>query len=168
MAAKKSKTKKAKKAAPRKAASKKPKRVAKDRAAKKVAPTTLAKKPGKAATRSAKKNRTKKSKKLAKKPSPPTRTPAKKVAPKKTTPARSPAAAAARPPALKAFAGKVRDCDVGTPVWFTVAGGIEHAAIQRRGSDGTIVVLTDAGATEVVASSNLFETADQARAARTR
>jgi hypothetical protein len=49
-----------------------------------------------------------------------------------------------------------------------VAGGIEHKAIQRRGADGTVVILTDAGATVVVSPANLFETADEARAARSR
>jgi hypothetical protein len=62
----------------------------------------------------------------------------------------------------------MRDCDVGTAVWFMVAGGIEHAAIQRRGGNGGVVILTDAGVPEVVPVGNLFETADEARAARTR
>jgi hypothetical protein len=53
----------------------------------------------------------------------------------------------------------------GTGVWFTVAGGIEHGVIQRKGG-GAVVILTDAGATEVVPSGNLFETTDEARAAR--
>lgn len=69
---------------------------------------------------------------------------------------------------LKTFAEKVRERDAGTDVWFMVAGGIEHAAIQRPGSDGAVVIRTDAGVTEVVPSGNLFETADEARAARTR
>jgi hypothetical protein len=49
-----------------------------------------------------------------------------------------------------------------------VAGSVEHAAIQKRGSDGAVVIRTDAGVTEVVAVGNLFETADEARAARYR
>src|SRR5258708_6018855 len=36
----------------------------------------------------------------------------------------------------KAFAKKVQDCDAGTGIWFIVAGSVEHAVIQRRGSDG--------------------------------
>jgi hypothetical protein len=144
MAAKKSKTKKPGKSAPK-----------------------GAKKAGKAA-KAAPKRSAAKPKKLAKKPPPPKRAPAKKVAPKKTTPAKGPATAAVRAPSQKAFGDSVRDCLVGTPVWYTVAGGIEHAAIHRRGSDGAIVIVTDAGSTAVVAASNLFETAGEARAARGR
>jgi hypothetical protein len=66
----------------------------------------------------------------------------------------------------KTFAEKVRDCDAGTPLWFITAGSVEHAAIQKRGTDGAIVIRTDAGATEVVGVGNIFETADEARAAR--
>jgi len=60
----------------------------------------------------------------------------------------------------------VRDCEAGTGVWFVVAGSVEHASIQKRGSDGAVVIVTDAGVPEVVSSGNLFETADEARAAR--
>jgi hypothetical protein len=115
--------------------------------AKKRAPAKPAKK------KSAPKN---KAKTAAKKKAPP------KPAKKKPAPKHAPV------PPLKTFAEKVRERDAGTEVWFTVAGGIEHAAIQRRGSDGAVVIRTDAGITEVVPSGNLFETADQARAARTR
>jgi len=66
----------------------------------------------------------------------------------------------------KAFADKVRDCVAGTGVWFVVAGSVEHASIQKRGSDGAVAIVTDAGVPEVVSSGNLFETADEARAAR--
>jgi hypothetical protein len=107
----------------------------------------------------------------------PTKAPKKKAAPRKPKPvAKRPPApkakkgatrpAAAPPP--KNFAQKVRDCDAGTAVWFMVAGGIEHAVIQRRGGDGAVMIRTDAGVPEVVASGNLFETADEARAARFR
>jgi hypothetical protein len=96
---------------------------------------------------------------------------AKKVAAKKKGTARRPQPQApprARPQRFKPFADKVQDCDAGTGIWFIVAGGIEHAVIQRRGRDNEVVTLTDAGVTEVVSSSNLFETADEARAARYR
>jgi len=43
---------------------------------------------------------------------------------------------------------------------------VEHATIQKSGGDGAMVIRTDAGATEVVTAGNLFETADEARAAR--
>ena len=106
----------------------------------------------------------------------PTKPAKKKAAPKRTPKkgAKRPAApkvATKRPAAVsppKTFANRVRDCDTGTAVWFIVAGGIEHAAIQRRGSEGAVVILTDAGVPEVVPSSNLFETAEEARAARIR
>jgi hypothetical protein len=116
-------------------------------------------------------------KKLAK----PTRklSPAKKVAPKKVPAKKAPAgksqtAAPHHVPATptapgtapKTFVEKVRDCDAGTGVWFITAGSVEHAAIQKRGSDGAVVILTDAGVTEVVPASNLFEAAEEARAAR--
>jgi hypothetical protein len=117
--------------------------------------------------RGAPKTSLKKSTKPAKKPSS-----AKKVAAKKkvATPKlqRRPAPTPVPRHSPKAFADKVRDCDAGTAVWFMVAGGIEHAAIQRRGGDGAVVILTDAGVPEVVPSGNLFETADEARAARIR
>jgi hypothetical protein len=97
--------------------------------------------------------------------------PAKKV-PVKTRPAaaarRATAPAAARAPTLRTFAEKIRGCEAGTGVWFITAGSVEHATIQRRGGDGAVVIRTDAGATEVVPASNLFETADEARAARYR
>ena len=107
----------------------------------------------------------KKSKKPFKKASP-----ARKVAAKKKPTARKPMRPAplhAPPRSARGFADKVRDCDAGTGVWFTVAGGIEHAVIQRRGSEGAVVILTDAGVPEVVRPGNLFATADEARAART-
>jgi hypothetical protein len=94
---------------------------------------------------------------------------AKKVAAKKKVTARKPhrpAPPRVPPQPQKAFAKKVQDCDAGTGIWFIVAGGIEHAVIQRRGSDGAVVIRTDAGVTEVVSMGNLFETADEARAAR--
>jgi hypothetical protein len=69
-------------------------------------------------------------------------------------------------PLPRTFAEKVRDGDAGTGVWFITAGNIEHAAIQKRGLDATVVILTDAGVTEVVPASNLFEAAEEARAAR--
>jgi hypothetical protein len=96
---------------------------------------------------------------------------AKKVATTKKVTARKPqrpAQPAVRPQLPKAFANKVRDCDAGTGIWFIVAGGIEHAVLQERGSDGAVVIRTDAGVTEVVPLGNLFETADEARAARYR
>jgi hypothetical protein len=101
-----------------------------------------------------------------------TKEPAKaKIAPKTKTAAREPRRPAPLPVAprsSKSFADKVRDCDVGTGIWFIVAGSVEHGAIEKRGSDGAVVIRTDAGAPEVVTSSNLFETADEARAARYR
>jgi hypothetical protein len=109
-------------------------------------------------------------KKTPKKTAKPTKkAPAKKVVAKKKGPARKPQRPASRVAsrqASKAFADKVRDCDAGTPIWFLTAGSVEHAAIQRRGGDGAVVILTDAGMTEVVPERNLFETADEARAAR--
>jgi hypothetical protein len=63
---------------------------------------------------------------------------------------------------------KVRDYDAGTGIWFITAGSVEHAAIRRRGGDGAVVIRTDAGVTEVVPVSNVFETADEARVARYR
>jgi hypothetical protein len=74
------------------------------------------------------------------------------------------AGTAAPPP--KSFVEKVRDCDAGTGVWFITAGSVEHAAIEKRSGDGAVVILTDAGVTEVVPASNLFATAEEARAAR--
>jgi hypothetical protein len=94
-----------------------------------------------------------------------------KTAPKTKTAAREPRRPApppVAPPASKSFADKVRDCDAGTGIWFIVAGSVEHGAIEKRGPEGAVVVRTDAGALEVVPSSNLFETADEARAARQR
>jgi hypothetical protein len=143
MAAKKSKTKKPKKAASHATPSKKSKKLPPGRTAKKVAPKTT-KKAGKAPAR-----------------------PTKKLAPKSKKRTR-PAAAVVRPALSTAFADNMRDCVSGTPVWYTVAGGIEHAALLRRGTEGTLVILTDAGATVVVSPANLFETADEARAARNR
>jgi len=156
MAAKKSKANRSKKAAPRRAPSKK---VPPRRAAKKVAPKAP-KKSRRAVTKPAKKAAAKSNTPAKRKLGSTKPVPKKRVAPKATPPKRQPPAAA--------LADNVRDCVSGTPVWFTVAGGIEHAAIQRRGTDGTVVIVTDAGATEVVASSNLFETAEEARAARSR
>jgi hypothetical protein len=66
----------------------------------------------------------------------------------------------------KTFTENVQDCEAGTAVWFITAGSVEHATIQKRSGDGAVVILTDAGVTEVVPASNLFETAEQARAAR--
>jgi hypothetical protein len=94
---------------------------------------------------------------------------AKKVAAKKKVPARKPQRAASSPGPprpSKGFAEKVRNCDAGTGIWFITAGSVEHAVIQRRGNDGPVVIRTDAGVTEAVSASNLFETADKARAAR--
>jgi hypothetical protein len=96
---------------------------------------------------------------------------AKKVAAKKKAAARKPHRPGSPqfpPQRPKAFAEKVQDYDAGTGIWFMVAGGIEHAVIQRRGSDGAVVIRTDAGVTEVVSLGNLFETANEARAARYR
>jgi hypothetical protein len=70
--------------------------------------------------------------------------------------------------AVKGVAEKVRDCDASTGIWFITAGSVEHAAIQKRGIDGAVVIRTDAGVTDVVPVGNLFETADEARAARYR
>jgi hypothetical protein len=111
---------------------------------------------------------TKKSRKTLTKPA---RKPssAKKVAAKKKVATRKPQRAASPPGPprpSKGFAEKVRNCDAGTGIWFIVAGSVEHAAIQKRGSDGAVVIRTDAGATETVPMGNLFETADEARAAR--
>jgi hypothetical protein len=94
---------------------------------------------------------------------------AKKVAAKKKVATRKPQRAASPPGPprpSKGFDEKVRNCDAGTGIWFIVAGSVEHAAIQKRGSDGAVVIRTDAGATETVPMGNLFETADEARAAR--
>jgi hypothetical protein len=110
-------------------------------------------------------------KKSRKKSTKPTKkaSPAKKVAAKKNVTARKthrPAPLQGPSQRPKAFAEKVQDCDAGTGIWFIVAGSVEHAVIRKRGSDGTVVICTDAGVTEVVSSGNLFETADEARAAR--
>ena len=86
----------------------------------------------------------------------------KRSAPKWMKAAKTQAAA----PRRRTFADKVRDCDAGTGVWFITAGSVEHAAIQERGSEGAVMIVTDAGVPETVSVSNLFETADQARAAR--
>jgi hypothetical protein len=95
---------------------------------------------------------------------------AKKAAPaappKKAAPVASPKKPGGPVSSLKTFVQKVRDCEAGTGVWFITAGSVEHAAIQRRGGDGAIVIRTDAGATEAVSADSLFETADEARAAR--
>jgi hypothetical protein len=156
--------KKTKKATSRLAASKKPSTTAKRKFAPKKSTTRAKSAPKRTAT--------KKSPKKTKRPSSPKRVPEKKkVAPKKKTAARRPPApttSSATPRSPKTFADHVRDFDAGTGVWFTVAGGIEHAVIQKQGSDGTATILTDAGVTEVVSVGNLFETADGARAARTR
>lgn len=86
-----------------------------------------------------------------------------KAPPPKAPPPKAPPPKAPPP---KTFAEKLRGCDAGTAVWFITAGGVEHATIQRSGGDGRVVIRTDAGVTELVASSNVFETADEARAAR--
>ena len=138
------------------------------KAASKISPsksTKVAKKPSKTA---AKTKTAVKTKTAAK-----TKDPAKaKSAPQTTKTAgrepRRPAPLPVAPPSSKSFADKVRDCDAGTGIWFIVAGSVEHGAIEKRGSDGAVVIRTDAGAPEVVTSSNLFETADEARAARYR
>jgi hypothetical protein len=83
-------------------------------------------------------------------------------------PPRAAAPSQLRPQPSKAFGEKVRDCDAGTGIWFITAGSVEHAAIQKRGIDGAVVIRTDAGVTDVVPVGNLFETADEARAARYR
>jgi len=88
--------------------------------------------------------------------------------PPMVAPRHAPAAPAARAPSPKTFAENIRDCDAGTAIWFITAGSVEHAAIKGRGSDGAVVIVTDAGVTEVVSVGNLFETADAARAARYR
>ncbi|MGH7437603.1 MAG: hypothetical protein ACRENE_18150 [Polyangiaceae bacterium] len=66
----------------------------------------------------------------------------------------------------KSFADRVRDREVGIGVWFITAGSVEHASIQGWGAEDTARIRTDAGVVEVVPSTNLFETADEARAAR--
>jgi hypothetical protein len=118
-----------------------------------------------------KRTATEKSRKKSTKPAKQS-TSAKKVAAKKQVMARKlPRSAPPRVPpkaAPRAFAEKVRGFEAGTGIWFVVAGSVEHAVIQGRGSDGAVVIVTDAGVTEVVASGNIFETADQARAARYR
>jgi hypothetical protein len=117
----------------------------------------------------------KKSKRTLARPAKPA--PAKKHAPKKAPSKKHAAKRAAskkpmphkpRAPAPKGFADRVHGAESGTGVWFITAGSVEHAAIVRQGVDGTLVIRTDAGAIEVVASNNLFETADEARAARYR
>jgi outer membrane biosynthesis protein TonB len=125
-------------------------------------PTRAKSAPKRTATKTPRKKTTKPTKKASS---------AKKVTPKKKVTARQPQRPAPRqvpPRAAKTFAEKVRDCDAGTGIWFIVAGSVEHAAIQKRGSDGAVVIRTDAGVTEVVPLGNLFETADEARAARHR
>lgn len=113
--------------------------------------------------RAANKKSPKKSPKPEKKASSAKKVTAKKKAVRKP---QGPTSPPSRPQARKAFADKVRDCDAGTGIWFIVAGSVEHAVIQQRGSDGAVVIRTDAGVTEVVPAGNLFETADEARAAR--
>lgn len=123
-----------------------------------------AKKPPAAKEISAKRNT---AKKRLPRTAPAAKPPAKKAAPGPAPAARPvPTPPAVHAPSARTFADKVRDCATGTGVWFITAGSVEHAAIQRRGADGAVVLLTDAGATEIVAVSNLFETADEARAAR--
>jgi outer membrane biosynthesis protein TonB len=162
MGAKKSKTKKKPaKAAPRAATTKKPKKAVKASPKKK---TPAAKKKALPKARPAPKKAAPKPSRKASAP-----TPAKPKAPaaKPATAAPKPRAAGTRPTS-KSLADRVRDCDAGTPVWFTVAGGIEHATVVRLGEDGAAVIRTDAGTIAVVSPSNLFETADAARAARSR
>lgn len=120
-------------------------------------PTRAKSAPKRTATKKPRKKTTKPTKKASS---------AKKVAAKRKP--RRPAPRRALPRAAKTFAEKVRDCDAGTGIWFIVAGSVEHAAIQEQGSDGAVVIRTDAGVTEVVPLANLFETADEARAARYR
>jgi len=91
----------------------------------------------------------------------------KAQAPKAQAPkAHAPKTQGANARASKTFAQMVGDRDAGTPVWFITAGGVEHASIQSSGGAGAVVIRTDAGVTEVVPVSNIFETADEARAAR--
>jgi len=187
MAAKKSKTKmNPKKASSRSVAAKKPKKAAtkvkRKSGKKKVRARSAPKRPAtKTPPRKPTKKRSSTKKVVAKKVSakrvPVERAPAKLPAKKRVTPVttpptpalpQAPARSRASSPSPKTFADHVRDFDAGTGVWFTVAGGIEHAVIQRRGGDGAVVIRTDAGVTELVPSGNLFETADKARAARSR
>jgi hypothetical protein len=169
MAAK--KAKKSKKSGSRAAVSK-PKRKALAKPAKPTA-KAKAKKPSSRAA-APKKPKTGVLKKLAKKKAAPRKTVAKKpktgvlkkLAKKKAAPRKTVAKKQAAAARVTTFAERVESCDAGTEVWFTVAGGIEHAAIHGRGSEGSVVILTDAGVTEIVPVGNLFETADEARAAR--
>jgi hypothetical protein len=144
--------KKAKKAASR-LASKKPSTTAKRKFTPKKSKTRAKSAPKSTAIK-------KSPKKPTKRPLSPKHLPAKKKA--------APATSRATPRSPKTFADHARDCDAGTSIWFTVAGGIEHAVIQKQGGDGAVVIVTDAGVTEIVSLGNLFETADEARAARTR
>jgi hypothetical protein len=130
-------------------------------ASKKGARGAASKKPAKAATRPVTKTA---AKKKAKVPKNLARTAPPKAS--KTTTPPKPAKKQATAPRPKTFIEKVRDCDAGTGIWFITAGSVEHARIEGRSDDGAAVIRTDAGATEIVPMSNLFETADQARAAR--
>jgi len=135
------------------------------RASKKGERAAALKKPRKVSTKATKKVSAKK----AKAPKKAARAPASRSLEKKLAakPAKKKAAKTqAKAPPPKTFAEKLRDRDAGTAVWYITAGGIEHAAIQRSGGGSAVVIRTDAGVTEVVATTNIFETADEARAAR--
>jgi len=125
------------------------------------------KKPGKLSA-GAKKTTAKKAKTLKKKVE---RASRPKTAKRRTTPTKAaktqaPKTHGANARASKTFTKMVEDRDAGTPVWFITAGGVEHASIQSSSGAGAVVIRTDAGMTEVVPVSNIFETADEARAAR--
>jgi hypothetical protein len=130
------------------------------------------------ATFKAKKPPTKMSAKAAtratKKPSPAKKTGPKKASPTKAAtkkkleakkPQRPSPPAASRPSPRPSPKASATDVGVaGRGVWFRVADGIEHAVIRKTSGDGSIVALTDAGAEIVLPSSNLFDTATEARA----
>ena len=134
-------------------------------AASKKAKARMATKPSKKTTAKKKAKAPKKVARAAASKKPEKRTPTT-PAKKKTSAPKKTVKKQVSVPLPRTFAEKVRDGDAGTSVWFITAGNIEHAAIQKRGNDGKVVILTDAGVTEVVPTSNLFETADEARAAR--
>lgn len=92
--------------------------------------------------------------------------PARKAAAKKRVAAPKPqrAPSATPSPSVRAFADQVRDAHAGTGLWFRVAEGIEHAVLRKRGGEGTILALTDAGVEAVLPIENVFETAAEARA----
>ena len=124
------------------------------------------KKPGKLSA-GAKKTTAKKAKTLKKKVERASRPKtAKRRTPTKAAQTQAPKTHGANARASKTFTKMVEDRDAGTPVWFITAGGVEHASIQSSSGAGAVVIRTDAGVTEVVPVSNIFETADEARAAR--